>query len=115
MTMGDISFERGSDNVFVDIGFTAAEAEGLMAKSALILAIKDIVVARGLTQKAAAVACGTDQPTLSKVFHGRMESVTIDRLASWLTRLGQDVEIRVKPALGARQGRLRVAAASRMG
>jgi predicted XRE-type DNA-binding protein len=53
--------------------------------------------------------CGTDQPTLSKVFRGRMESVTIDRLAGWLTALGRDVEIVVKPTTHrSRQGRLRV-------
>ncbi len=28
---------------------------------------------------------------------GRMESVTIDRLAAWLTALGRTVEIRVRP------------------
>jgi len=36
-------------------------------------------------------------PTLSKILRGRMESVTIDRLASWLTALGRTVEIRVRP------------------
>jgi len=65
---------------------------------------------RVLTQKQAAEVCGTDQPTLSKVLHGRMESVTIDRLASWLTALGQDVDITVRPAPEARAGRLHVAA-----
>jgi len=40
---------------------------------------------------------GEDQPTLSKILRGRMESVTIDRLASCLTALGRTVEIRVRP------------------
>jgi len=50
----------------------------------------------GSTQQQAARLCGTDQPTLSKAFRGRMEGVTIDRLASWLNALGRDVEIIVK-------------------
>ncbi len=66
--------------------------------------MKDIIAARDLTQKAAAKVCGTDQPTLSKVLHGRMESVTLGRLTSWLTHLGQDVEITVRPAVGAGMG-----------
>jgi hypothetical protein len=41
-----------------------------------------------------------------------MESVTIDRLASWLTKLGQDVDITITPAPKSRHGRLRVAAAA---
>jgi predicted XRE-type DNA-binding protein len=40
--------------------------------------------------------CGIDQPTLSKVLRGRLESVTIDRLAAWLTALGRTVEIHVR-------------------
>jgi len=95
--------------VFADIGFTPAEASDLTAKSNLIIAIKDAIAQRKLTQKEAAQLCGTDQPTLSKVFRGRMESVTIDRLASWLNALGRDVEIVVKRApRSRRQGRLRV-------
>ena len=65
---------------------------------------------RTLTQKQAAKVCGTDQPTLSKALHGHMGSVTPDRLAHWLTALGQDVEITVKPAPATRHARLHVAA-----
>jgi predicted XRE-type DNA-binding protein len=111
--MRKISAETGSGNVFADIGFSAAEAEELTAKSDLIIAIKDVVRQRKLTQQETARLCDTDQPTLSKVFRGRMESVTIDRLASWLTALGQDVEITVKPApRSRRQGHLRVVEAA---
>jgi predicted XRE-type DNA-binding protein len=66
-------------------------------KSSLVDAIGDTIERRGLTRKGSAALCGTDQPTLSKVLRGRMESVTIDRLAAWLTALGRTVEIRVRP------------------
>lgn len=108
-----VKVEKGSGNVFADVGFTAAEAAELTAKSDLIIAIKDTIARRKLTQQQAAKLCGTDQPTLSKVFRGRMDSVTIDRLASWLNALGRDVEIVVKPRLRKpRQGRLRVVEAA---
>ena len=107
--MAKISFEKSSGNVFADIGFTPAEAAELTAKSSLIIAIKDTIEQRHLTQQAAARLCGTDQATLSKVFRGRMESVTIDRLANWLNALGRDVEIIVRSsARTRRRGRLRV-------
>jgi len=83
--------------VFADIGFSLTEAAELNAKSTLIDAIAETMEKRGLTQADAARMCRTDQPTLSKVLRGRMESVTIDRLTSWLTALGRSVEIRVKP------------------
>ena len=108
--MNGIEFEKGSGDVFADLGFSAEEAEELTAKTTLILAMKTVMTQRTLTQKQAAKVCGTDQPTLSKVLHGRMESVTLDRLAHWLTALGQDVEITVRPAPATRHARLHVAA-----
>jgi len=41
--MDEIGFENSSGNVFADIGFSPTEAEELTAKSALILAVKDIM------------------------------------------------------------------------
>jgi predicted XRE-type DNA-binding protein len=107
--MARFPFEKSSGNVFADVGFTSAEAAELTAKSNLIIAIKDTIKQRKLTQQKAARLCDTGQPMLSKVFRGRMESVTIDRLASWLNALGRDVEIIVKASPRRRgQGRLRV-------
>jgi predicted XRE-type DNA-binding protein len=110
--MAEITHENSSGNTFADLGFSRAEAENLTAKCVLILAMKEIIAARALTHRAAAKVCDTDQPTLSKVLHGRMESVTIDRLANWLTNLGQDIEIAIRPAPKTRHGRLHVAAAT---
>lgn len=95
--MTEIPFHPGSGDVFADMGFTPAEAAELAAKSTLIDAISETIKARRLTQQEAARLCSTDQPTLSKMLRGRMESVTIDRLAAWLTALGRTVEIRVRP------------------
>ncbi len=95
--MRKISARRGSENVFADLGFLPAEAAEMETKSALIDAIGETIARRKLSQVEAAKLCGTDQPTLSKLLRGRMESVTIDRLASWLTALGRTVEIHVRP------------------
>ena len=95
--MKKIEARRGSGNVFRDVGFSPAETAELTVKSSLLDAIGETIELRNLTQKEAAALCGTDQPTLSKVLRGRMESVTIDRLTSWLTALGRTVEIHVRP------------------
>ena len=95
--MRKVAMHKGSGNVFRDIGFSAGEAAELSVKSSLIDAIGDTIARRKLTQQEAAKMCGTDQPTLSKVLRGRMESVTIDRLAAWLVALGRTVEIHVRP------------------
>jgi predicted XRE-type DNA-binding protein len=95
--MATIPIHKSTGNVFRDIGFTPAEAAELTAKSVLITAIGETIRRRRLTQREAARRCGMDQPTLSKLLRGRMESVTIDRLTSWLTALGRTVEIHVRP------------------
>ena len=96
-TMTRPAMQKGSRNVFRDLGFSAGAAEELVAKSALIDAISETIERSKLTQKAAAELCAIDQPTLSKVLRGAMESVTIDRLAAWLIALGRTVEIHVRP------------------
>ncbi|MGC2277651.1 MAG: helix-turn-helix transcriptional regulator [Candidatus Binatus sp.] len=97
MKVPEIPVHKSSGNVFADIGFTPAEAAELSAKSRLISALDETIKRRRLTQLEAAQRCGTDQPTLSKVLRGRMESVTMDRLTAWLTALGRTVEVRVRP------------------
>jgi predicted XRE-type DNA-binding protein len=95
--MKSISHEKGCGNVFADLGFKPAIAADLTGKSSLITTIADTIKERELTQDEAAQLCGTDQRTLSKVLRGRMESVTIDKLAAWLNGLGRTVEIHVRP------------------
>src|SRR5947207_1828244 len=59
------------------------------ARTALIAAIAEAMVARDLSQVQTARLCRTDQPTLSKVLRGRTESVTLDKLVGWLLSLGR--------------------------
>ena len=70
--MKKIPFEETSGNVFADMGFSKAEAAELTVKSSLIIAIRDTIKERKLSQQEAARLCGTDQPTLSKIMRGRM-------------------------------------------
>lgn len=104
----EIKVTPSSGNVFRDLGFTEAEAEEALAKSELIAAIAKTITHRKLTQIEAAKRCRTDQPTLSKVLRGRMESVTIDRLAAWLTALGRSIEIRVRSEVAEAPGHLSI-------
>jgi predicted XRE-type DNA-binding protein len=107
----DSRYRVGRANIFRDLGFPDDEAEVALAKSELISAIAGTIAARKLTQRQAARLCRTDQPTLSKVLRGRMESVTIDRLAAWLKALGRSVDIRVRSRIVRGGGRLTVHAA----
>lgn len=76
--------------MFADMRFAPTEAAELTVNSARITLIGDTIKACKLTHQEAAPLCGADQPTVSNVLRGRMESVTIDRLTAWLTALGRD-------------------------
>lgn len=105
-----IKVRKSSGDVFKDLGFSDAEATEAKAKSELISAIDSTMRRRRLTQVEAARLCKTDQPTLSKVLRGRMESVSIGQLARWLAALGRTVEIRIGPRVSKAGGKIVVAA-----
>src|ERR1700722_1731493 len=90
-------------NVFADIGFP--HAEQVLFKADLAIAIGDVIRRRRLTQSAAGKIVGIDQPKVSALLSGDTRGFSADRLIKILTRLGQDVEIRV---LKSRRGTGRV-------
>ena len=97
---------RGSDNVFADLGLP--NADKLKVKSDLVIEIIRAIRRLGLTQEAAAQRMGLTQPKVSSIVRGDFANVSERKLMDCLTRLGYDVEIKVRPAREA-TGRLTVA------
>lgn len=108
-----MSVSKSSGNVFTDVGFDEDDAEELAVKSDLAMLVGRAIRQRRLSQREAAAICGTEQGTLSKVLSGRMRSVTIDRLARWLTALNWNITVSARPQPDgrrkARRGRMTVA------
>ena len=87
---------ESSGNVFADLGLPNADQELLKAK--LTLKIYRIIKQRGLTQTQAAEVLGIRQPHVSLLMRNRAGTFSVGRLIDFLTALGQDVEITVRPA-----------------
>jgi predicted XRE-type DNA-binding protein len=87
--------EKGSGNVFADLGLPNPEQELLKAR--LTLQIYKIIKARGLTQAQAGEVLGIKQPHVSTLMRNRAGNFSVGRLMEFLTALGQDVQITVKP------------------
>jgi predicted XRE-type DNA-binding protein len=98
-----------SGNVFADLGLS--DAEELDTKARLGAAICHIVERRALTQAQVAAALHVNQPKVSALLHYKLEGFSVERLMSFLTALGHDVEIVIKPKPGARSARIAVRAA----
>jgi len=90
-----VRMEKSSGNVFADLGLPHPEQELLKAR--LTLQIYRLIKARGLTQAEAGKILGIRQPNVSLLMRNRSGSFSIERLMDFLTALGQDVEITVKP------------------
>jgi len=86
---------KSGSNVFADLGLPNPEQELLKAR--LTLQIYKIVKERGLTQAQAGALLGIKQPHVSALMRNRAGNFSIGRLMEFLTALGQDVEITVKP------------------
>jgi predicted XRE-type DNA-binding protein len=97
--------EVGSGNVFADLGLPNPEQELLKAR--LTLQIYKIIKARGLTQAQAGKVLGIKQPHVSALIRNRAGNFSVGRLIEFLTALGQDVQITVKPTRKA-QGEMSV-------
>jgi predicted XRE-type DNA-binding protein len=90
-----IDHEKSSGNVFADLGFPHSEQE--LVKAKLTVQIYRLLKHQGLTQAEAAKLLGTTQPQVSALMRCRPVSVSLGRLIEFLTILGQDVEVTVKP------------------
>ena len=91
-----IEVHRGSGNVFADLGL--ADAEKLKIKTGLVIEIRKAMRTLGLTQQAAARRMGITQPKVSDMMRGDFTNLSERKLMDCLTRLGYDIEIKVRPA-----------------
>lgn len=91
-----IEVQQGSGNVYADLGL--ADAERLKIKTGLVIEIRKAVRSQGLTQQAAAKCMGLSQPKVSDMMRGDFSNLSERKLMDCLTRLGYDIEIKVKPA-----------------
>jgi predicted XRE-type DNA-binding protein len=85
---------RSSGNIFADIGLPKAPEHEIKAR--VVLSLHRRIAALGLTQTAAAGRIGIAQPDLSKILRGNFSGFSLERLLGAVTKLGDDVEIKIK-------------------
>jgi len=103
-----VEVHGGSGNVFADLGL--ADAEKLKIKTGLVIEIRKAIHNLGMTQQGAAKRMGVTQPKVSDMMRGDFTNLSERKLMDCLTRLGYDIEIKIRPAQ-AEVGRLMLASA----
>jgi len=89
-----IPIEKGSGNVFIDLGY--ADAKERTLKVQLAMEVNRLLSARRLTQAESARALGVLQPHVSDLSRYRLNRFSVERLMNFLTVLGSEVEIRIR-------------------
>ena len=91
---------RGSANVFADLDLENPDEE--LLKAQLTIRIRALIDGQGLTQAKAAKILKIAQPDVSALLNGRISGFSLERLFGFVRRLGDDVEITIRPAEPAR-------------
>ena len=91
----EIKIEKGSTNVYADLGY--ADAAEMQRKSQLAAEIARAIKARRLTQADAATLLGIDQSKVSRITRGQFRGVSEAKLLELVAKLGRDVRIVVGP------------------
>jgi predicted XRE-type DNA-binding protein len=96
--MTDTHIERGTGNVFADLGLP--DASERQTKTRLALAINRIIKDQRLKQIDAARLLGVPQPKVSALVNYRLDGFSVEKLMDFIVALGRDVEIIVRPTRG---------------
>lgn len=92
--MKKVKFEKGSSNVFADLGLPDSEQELLKAR--LTYEIYQIIERRKLTQQEAAKILGVSQSYVSDLKRNRCGRFSVGKLFQFLNALDVDIEVVLK-------------------
>ena len=90
-----LEIEDSSGNVFADLEL--AQADRLQIKSGLVIEITQAIRKLGLTPIEAARRMGISQSKVSEMVRGDFSHLSEHKLMECLSRLGYDIEIKIKP------------------
>jgi predicted XRE-type DNA-binding protein len=88
-----IKFEKGSGNVFADLGLK--DADQLLARAQIGFHVFKILQDEKLKQREIASILGIAQPDVSHLMNGQFSRFTTDKLLDFLKRLNRKVTIEV--------------------
>lgn len=87
--------EQRFESVWDALADTPGEAANLQARSALAIALTEVIKQRGLTQAEAAKRLGVTQPRVSDLMRGKLDLFSLDTLVNMLAAAGLRVELRL--------------------
>jgi len=85
---------HGSDNVFLDLGFTPPETAVLLLRCEIAGVLRQWVDREGLTQAQAAKRLGVVQPRISEIVRNKVDKLSLDYLVGLCAKAGLSVTVK---------------------
>ena len=95
---GGSAGEKGSGNVFRDLGLSEEESRLETLKADIYVQMLRVVRERELSQRDLCAIWGKPQSRVSELLGGKLNLVSLDTLVTYLTQLGIEVTLKVKKA-----------------
>lgn len=92
-----IEIEKGSGNVYEDLGFP--DSEEMLLKAQLVSSIHDLITSKSITRMQASEIIDMPQPALSRMLKGQFRDVSVSKMLEAISRLGRDIQIVIGPEI----------------
>lgn len=88
---------QAADNIFLDLGFSAEEAENLLIRSQLMLALQNQIKHRNWTIEQTAQHLQQSNDRIQALIQGKIGQFSVDTLIAMLDRVDLTVKIEICP------------------
>ena len=96
--MNNNEIKVGSQNVFLDLGFSSQEAENLRIRSELMDQITTLIETQNWSIGAASTYLGPSIESVDALHKGKIGQFSIEQLITMLTHAGMRIHVEVLPA-----------------
>lgn len=95
--MNENTITQAADNIFIDLGFSAEEADNLLIRSQLILALQNQIKHHGWTIEQTAQNLRQSSDQIKALTQGKIGQFSVDILIVMLNQVGMTVKVEICP------------------
>jgi predicted XRE-type DNA-binding protein len=95
--MSENTITQANDNIFLDLGFSAEEADNLLIRSQLMLALQNQIKHHGWTLDQTAQHLKHSNDQIVPLIQGKIGQFSVDTLITMLDRVGMTVKVEICP------------------
>jgi predicted XRE-type DNA-binding protein len=95
--MSENTITQAADNIFIDLGFSPEEADNLLIRSQLMLALQNQIKHHGWTIEQTAQNLRQSRDQIQALTQGKIGQFSVDILIVMLNQVGMTVKVEICP------------------